>query len=950
MTDHDTLSAYLEDGLEPGARAQLEAQLASDPEALRYVVGQRKLDRLLRSTLRPETHKQRLKQSILAAVSGMAPEQLKARVLAETVARQAARREPGATSPIAPSPLRRFSQSLLEWFSVSAIQRFALGAAAAVVLGVGLWLYFTTAQGPRIQVGSFAAVVGSPKVRHFGQRSTLDASLSSTVCLGDRVETGDADKTEIQFNDGTTLRLSFNTTMEIPSPKSKVQSPKSVGRPKEIKLLLGQVWAKVQKTTNQSQFAVQTPVATAAVKGTELGLKVQKTPPSTLNSQPSTRLLAVLTVKEGTVEFSNAFGKVEAIAMTESQASADTAPTEPKRIASLKTFRLTTRYLAVTNPKLTPQDEFECLVYPVGWVGMNLAGASQGEPAAVGQPLQRSNAVRISRVWRGSPAEQAGLQVSDVIGAVNGQPVTNQWQVRAAILSSLHRPITLSLQRAGQERAVALTPAAPPNTPALPGVPAKVQKQLFDATWQFIAAGHQQRIAPGQTTPGQIALERLLSRFPNCAAIHNNLAFLHETKDEMGEAIRHYRRAVELDSPVALYHLNLGLALRSIGNFDRAVQELEAAARFAPAWWLTARWLSDAYTLVERYGDAVNAVDAGLRLNPLSTDLFVEKAEVLLRSRQPDAALPAALKAVELEPAHATARLVLGDVYLELDRIADAEAAFRKAIALGPRDNSAHVNLATLLRERGLQLDEAEALYRKALEIEPDDPVALDGLGTVFGLRGQFAEAEKMYRKALQIEPVSSPSNNNLGEVLRQQGRLDEADRQYRKALEIDPNNIGPCLNLGILYAMRREFAEAEKMLRAVLERAPPAVKPQIYVNLASVCGEQGKLGEAEQFFRQALAASPDEPHVCNSFASFLAEHRLKLDEALALARRAVQAAPNDASNLDTLGWVQLQRGELPEAEATFKKALKLAGENPPAAEIREHLKNVAQKKGTPPK
>jgi anti-sigma factor RsiW len=95
MTDRDTLSAYLEDALQPGARAQHEAQLASDPEALRYVVGQRKLDRLLRSALRPETQKQRLKQSILAAVSGMAPEQLKARVLAETVAPQVARRESG---------------------------------------------------------------------------------------------------------------------------------------------------------------------------------------------------------------------------------------------------------------------------------------------------------------------------------------------------------------------------------------------------------------------------------------------------------------------------------------------------------------------------------------------------------------------------------------------------------------------------------------------------------------------------------------------------------------------------------------------------------------------------------------------------------------------------------------------------------------------------------------
>ena len=110
MIARDTLAAYLEDALDVEARAQIEAQLASDLEALRYVVEQRKLDRLLRSTLRPETQKQRVKQSILASVSGIAPEKLKVRVLEETRSPQIIQREPGTTRPIALSPIGRFIQ------------------------------------------------------------------------------------------------------------------------------------------------------------------------------------------------------------------------------------------------------------------------------------------------------------------------------------------------------------------------------------------------------------------------------------------------------------------------------------------------------------------------------------------------------------------------------------------------------------------------------------------------------------------------------------------------------------------------------------------------------------------------------------------------------------------------------------------------------------------------
>jgi Flp pilus assembly protein TadD len=116
-------------------------------------------------------------------------------------------------------------------------------------------------------------------------------------------------------------------------------------------------------------------------------------------------------------------------------------------------------------------------------------------------------------------------------------------------------------------------------------------------------------------------------------------------------------------------------------------------------------------------------------------------------------------------------------------------------------------------------------------------------------------------------------------------------------------------------------------------------------VNLASACGAQGKLAEAESFLRQALELAPNEPRVWNALAWFLADHQLKLDEALDLARRAVRASPLDPNNLDTLGWVHFQRGDLDEAEKTLEKALALAGEEPPAAEIREHLKKARERK-----
>src|SRR6185369_2867646 len=94
-------------------------------------------------------------------------------------------------------------------------------------------------------------------------------------------------------------------------------------------------------------------------------LKVQKADKSTLkiqNSKLETNLMAVLTVKEGAVDFFNSFGKIQATAMTESTARADARPTEPKRLQTLQALRLADSCeWAITTSPLTWPDAAEKL-------------------------------------------------------------------------------------------------------------------------------------------------------------------------------------------------------------------------------------------------------------------------------------------------------------------------------------------------------------------------------------------------------------------------------------------------------------------------------------------------------------------------------------------------------------------------------------------------------------
>src|SRR5204863_9813647 len=123
-------------------------------------------------------------------------------------------------------------------------------------------------------------------------------------------------------------------------------------------------------------------------------------------AQLATNLVAVLTVKEGAVEFFNSLGSVQATAMTESSARADAGPTEPKRLQSLQVFRLTgSPEWVVTTAALSWPAVAERLVSGGRSAGLNLVDYPLNTQIA-GSPWNLTE-IRVASVKRRSPADIA---------------------------------------------------------------------------------------------------------------------------------------------------------------------------------------------------------------------------------------------------------------------------------------------------------------------------------------------------------------------------------------------------------------------------------------------------------------------------------------------------------------------------------------------------------------
>jgi superkiller protein 3 len=127
--------------------------------------------------------------------------------------------------------------------------------------------------------------------------------------------------------------------------------------------------------------------------------------------------------------------------------------------------------------------------------------------------------------------------------------------------------------------------------------------------------------------------------------------------------------------------------------------------------------------------------------------------------------------------------------------------------------------------------------------------------------QGNYPQAEDLWRRVVQLNPTAL-NYYNLGLSLHQQLKLSEAIQAYQQATKIDPRYSPAYLNLGLALLDARNDIQAERAFRQVLalpnQPANPASTHTLaYYDLAIIHKRQGKLEQARQEVRQALALTP---------------------------------------------------------------------------------------------
>jgi Flp pilus assembly protein TadD len=218
-------------------------------------------------------------------------------------------------------------------------------------------------------------------------------------------------------------------------------------------------------------------------------------------------------------------------------------------------------------------------------------------------------------------------------------------------------------------------------------------------------------------------------------------------------------------------------------------------------------------------------------------------------------------------PGYAAAHQGLGNALLALGQADAAEAAYREAIRLNPRDTMYRMDLGTLLDALGRQAD-ADASYREALQLLPAGAVACLMLGNTLYSTGRFRGARAAFREAIRLNPGDPTFHHSLGLALYASWQFREAEASCREALRLDPSGIEAIKGLGNPLGAQGRYDEAEAAYREALHLSPGDI--DAFWGLGYMLFGLGRFPEAEAVFRDAMRLDTGHEAACTGLGHAL--------------------------------------------------------------------------------
>lgn len=330
-----------------------------------------------------------------------------------------------------------------------------------------------------------------------------------------------------------------------------------------------------------------------------------------------------------------------------------------------------------------------------------------------------------------------------------------------------------------------------------------------------------------------------------------------------------------------------------------------------------------------------------------------------------DEAIPLWEMSSQLDPSYPASHILRGNAQLKLNRLPEAEEAFRAALqadteaahallGLGRIDiareewqaarqkleravtvSNGRVGLdllATVYQKLDL-LERARAIYRDnpigthsdipdpwqlALYDHCYDPFQLGITGGQAAFAGNAAVGKRLLQRAVNLDPQDHMLRYQLGTLCLQLKDFSAAESHLRRAIELKSDFSDAWIQLAELQKTLGKPDAAAALLRQGFQNAPDS--PALLMEMAKQYREAGQHSRAIALLKRSIELRPNEAQAYIELSLTLYGMQ-RNEEGLAAMQQALKAEPGHPLALSALAFDAISRGQAEEAKSYLERA-----------------------------
>ena len=323
-------------------------------------------------------------------------------------------------------------------------------------------------------------------------------------------------------------------------------------------------------------------------------------------------------------------------------------------------------------------------------------------------------------------------------------------------------------------------------------------------------------------------LQKFITLQPDVAYGHFQLGYVFTALQRADEARGEYERAIAIDPKMAEAYLNLGILFIERDAATVAVPNLHKAVELLPAQSRPRYLLGMAQENAKDYSGAAESFEGAYRLDPHNLEPILHLANLYIRLQRPADAEAKFRRILEAQPNNAQALLGVAEC-LAAQKKPEAVDAFRSYLAVQPTDSGARGRLVHLLVEQQ-QYDAALAELNRAESGHGSDAAAnLDSLR----MRADIQIAQKKWddsivtlKKAIALSPGDAQLHGGLGRIYLQKRDFPDALKELKMALQLDGKNLAYWKDLSSSYYLSGDCPATLATLDQIAKMETPGAGP----------------------------------------------------------------------------------------------------------------------------